>query len=994
MKNTHALLGILILILAILRTSATAQYPQEIIENPQEGHSSLFLGFSSAIDGNTIVAGGPNSSVTGSGQPGLVKVFRLDGMNEWQLEAELYALDAKTNDNFGYSVDISGDTIIVGVPDDDDLGGSSGSAYIYTRSGTTWTQQAKLTASNGAGNHEFGHSVAIDGDTAFVGSYGISTVYTFTRSGTTWTEDQIIAGGTIKFGYDIDIDGTTSIIGSNGDGALVYVYDGSDWIFQEDLALDDSETANSYGSAVSISGETVVVGAKEDISSGFSDSGSVYIYTRSAGNWTQQQEITASNAAIDDDFGYSVDIDGDSIIVGAPENDSAGASEGAAYVFTRSAGVWSEQQILSSSYSGADPKYMGRSVGIVDDLAIAGADHDDNAGYRTGSVYCYSRSLGLWSLDGLANSSESASFDAFGADIDISGNTAIIGSVEDDASRQLSSASIYIHDGTSWSLEGRLIPDDPTVEGTEILSVAMDGDTAVLCLSEELFVFTRSAGTWTEQQKINPASNTPSVMALDSDTLVIGSPDDNPNGTDSGSVYVYVRNSGVWSLEQTLVPADNASGDQFGEAVSVLGDTLIAAAPGDDEGGANTKSIYIFTRSGSTWTQQDKFHVPEEFFTLSTIIAHSSDALFIDGRLYSGTGSSWTYEETIPAPNGDFGYIRNAAISGDYLIVGTPADNAEGSYEGAAQLYVRESDTWTWRAKLAPDVFQMYETFGFGAAVEGTLALVGSPYASQPEVSSGRVIAFDLSAPIAELDELTDNTFAGAAIPLPFEAKDNPGGNGIESTKLWVMPPGSSTFTTTSLTLTGDTNTFSYTPTDGDGVYAFATTATDNDGNVEPDPTEAEVEVIYNATENSSFTWNIDADGTFVFPMEDSIDVSITITGLSVTGTITVERFEGDAWPTGYASAYQFLNQYFTITSAGTAFTSATIVFEYDESSADMPESYLDRAYQDSGSTTEHTITLDELNNTVTVDYVSGFSAWYFGNSSGLPVQLDSFEVE
>ena len=191
-------------------------------------------------------------------------------------QQKLIAFDAASGDFFGQSVVIDGDTAVVGARRDDDAGSSSGSAYVYTRSGTTWTQQQKLVASDASTSAGFGGSVAIDGDTIVIGAngdQGSGSAYVFTRSGTTWTQQQkltaIEAAATDLFSWSVDVDGDTIAVGN---------------------PLDDD---------------------------GGSGSGSVELFTRAGTVWTRQQELTASDPAADDEFGVSVAVDGDTAIVGA-----------------------------------------------------------------------------------------------------------------------------------------------------------------------------------------------------------------------------------------------------------------------------------------------------------------------------------------------------------------------------------------------------------------------------------------------------------------------------------------------------------------------------------------------------------------------------------------------------------------------------------------------------------------------------------------------------
>jgi len=262
----------------------------------------------------------------------------------------------------GYSVSLDLNTAIAGAPFEDGAGTDRGAAYVHTRSGTTWTQQQKLTASDTEDGDIFGASVAIDGDTAIVGAPYESTggtqsgaAYVFTRSGSTWTEQQKLvasdASSFSEFGASVAISGNTVIVGAyqdNGAGssrgaAYVFTRSGSTWTQQQKLAASDPEDFAYFGWSVSIQNDDAVVGARLK-GDGGSNRGAAYVFTRSGATWTQQQKLTASDTADNDEFGISVSIDQNTVIVGADRRLGFGVDNGAAYVFTRSGSTWTQEQ--------------------------------------------------------------------------------------------------------------------------------------------------------------------------------------------------------------------------------------------------------------------------------------------------------------------------------------------------------------------------------------------------------------------------------------------------------------------------------------------------------------------------------------------------------------------------------------------------------------------------------------------------------------------------
>jgi len=289
--------------------------------------------------------------VTSFCDSGSAYVFTRSGTT-WTEEQKLTASDATTTDRFGFSVAISGDTTVVGASQDDDAGSASGSAYVFTRSGTTWSEQAKLIASDADVGDLFGTSVAVSGGTTVVGAFAnddagatSGSAYVFTRSGTTWSE-------------------------------------------QAKLTASDARVDAQFGSSIAVEGDTVVVGAVRDDDGG-RHSGSAYVFTRSGATWSQQAKLTASEPAIRDFFGNSVSVSGDTVVVGSNLDDDAGRDSGSAYVFTRSGTTWSEQAKLAASDATARDQF-GNSVSVSGGTVVVGARSDDDAGSSSGSAYVFS----------------------------------------------------------------------------------------------------------------------------------------------------------------------------------------------------------------------------------------------------------------------------------------------------------------------------------------------------------------------------------------------------------------------------------------------------------------------------------------------------------------------------------------------------------------------------------------------------------------------------
>lgn len=384
--------------------------------------------------------------------------------------AKLTASDGLAGDTFGYSVAVSGDTAVVGAYLDDHAGGlNAGSAYVYVRTGGVWTQQAKLTASDASQSDFFGDSVSISGDSVLVGAphddregTDAGSAYVFVRTGGTWTQQaKLIAPDTAfydTFGASVAVSGDTAVIGATNDdhvgasdagSAYVFVRTGGVWAHQAKLIASDAAAEDAFGSSVAITGDTAVVAAVLDDHIDLNNPGSAYIYVRTGppGSevWTEQAKLTASDANAGDSFGEKVSVSGDTVVVGAERADLAvGSNAGAAYVFVRAGGVWTEQAKLTAS-DAATIDFFGISVAVSGDTALIGAYQDDHAGgISAGSAYVFVRAGGVWTEQAKMTASDAAESDNFGFSVALDGETAVVGAYrDDDAGSQSGSAYVF-----------------------------------------------------------------------------------------------------------------------------------------------------------------------------------------------------------------------------------------------------------------------------------------------------------------------------------------------------------------------------------------------------------------------------------------------------------------------------------------------------------------------------------------------------------------------
>jgi hypothetical protein len=331
------------------------------------------------------------------------------------------AADGVAEDRFGASVAISGDYALVGSPFDQ-VGSNvgQGSVYVFVRSGGTWTQQTKLTIFGGAVNDHFGYSVALSGNYALVGCpdadvLGITDVgaaYVFERSGSVWTQRPIIfpADGEAgdNFGLSVALTDNYALVGSPFDdistfadhgSAYVLVRLGSTWSLQAKLIPSVGGSGDNTGGSVAISDNYAVVGSRNDQIGVNQQQGSVSVFRRSGNTWPQQAKLTANNGRARDNFGISVAVSGDYILVGSPGHDGSSLTEdmGAAYVFQLTSIGWSQQAQLFI-YEGATDTYYGGDVALVGDYALIGAPNVTIGNGYQGASYLYKREGLKWNL--------------------------------------------------------------------------------------------------------------------------------------------------------------------------------------------------------------------------------------------------------------------------------------------------------------------------------------------------------------------------------------------------------------------------------------------------------------------------------------------------------------------------------------------------------------------------------------------------------------------
>ena len=379
---------------------------------------------------------------------------------------KLLASDAQPDDHFGRSVAVSGDTAVVGAVLEDPIFNmiplvSAGSAYVFQRNqggADNWGEVTKLTASDVQTFDHFGHSVAISGDIVVVGA---------------WLEsaEGLRAGAAYVFGRD---------------------QGGADnWGEVAKLTASDAQADDFFGSAVSVSGDTTVIGAYFEDTEG-SNAGAAYIFKQDHGgasNWGEVKKLTASDAQAGDLFATGVAISGDTALVGAIYEDTEAPDAGAAYVFQRNQGGvdnWGETAKITASDAEAGDEF-GSSVALSSNSAAVGARYESAGGSKAGAAYVFQRDQGgaeNWGEVTKLTASDAAADDFFGYAIAISEDGAVVGAHGDDAGGILAGAAYVFQrdkDGVdNWGEMSKLTASDAQAIDGFGRAVALSGDTAIV----------------------------------------------------------------------------------------------------------------------------------------------------------------------------------------------------------------------------------------------------------------------------------------------------------------------------------------------------------------------------------------------------------------------------------------------------------------------------------------------------------------------------------
>ena len=706
----------------VFRRSPTGWSEQSPITTDDLEPDALF-GRELAVDGDELIIGGRSGGATNAERMGMAFLFDRD--NGGWAQREVLTGESSI---FAWRVDLDDGRVVVG-----SYGSplsNQGAAYVYEVQACAWAPLGTLPVAADASFHFFGKTVDVDGDLGVVGSSGpdvvFGEVHVFRRLALGWQREGHIAqdlpptGGSPGYlGSSVAIDGETILAarqgsGSDLGGAVVIERSPSGWQLEQKLI---SPTNQRIG-PIALRGNWAVVAGAPFPGSG---AGNVDLFVRDAsGNWTFRQTLphpTTMNHPTDE-FGGSITLGVGWLAVHYAHRTGPHQERNAVALYRLTGSQWvaagdlpfPEQPHYSSSAFSWGLSMDGSRLAV-------GVPSVSDFGLFSGATYLFRLSNDSWNQEVRLVSPYAAAIDRAGEAVALAGNRLVVAAPG--AEQMTGRIDVFEHvPGAGWEHRGRL------------------------------------AGS---ANSVNPQWG--SVVGLDGDALLVGSPSDTGLGPSSGAVDVFDFSPGSAVLEATLRPFATRAYDRFGSATAADGSTAVVSAPGDDDPGPNAGSVQVYVRSGGDWAPQARLTPPD-----------------------TGVGLL-------------FGFA--VAINGDRIVVGSPLDHTVAPYTGAAYVFERSNGLWSLAQTLITGVVQPNDRYGTAVAVHGDVIVVGNDYKPTAGSYTGAAYLFRrgsggwvetsaLEAPTPAQGDRFGNSVAVDAGRLVVGALGHQGGRGA----VFVYTPG------------------------------------------------------------------------------------------------------------------------------------------------------------------------------------------------------------
>lgn len=531
------------------------------------------FGCAFAFSGNHLVVGAKARNFSSVSQDiGAIYPFEWNG-SSWTSSPVILSSSPTVSGEFGAAIAISGSTMAVGAPRETGAVANSGTASIYQWNGTSWVYQRKLQAVDGTANNYYGYTIAMSGDSLIIGapnhlqnSSGLGAAYLHVLGDGSWPLQQKLVGelsgyaATANFyGTGAALDGDTAVLGSDyidtpygTNSGAIYIFQRTAgvWSASTTLVAADAAANGAMGKSVAISGTTVLAGSPNH----GSGTGAVYVFVRSGQNWSQQAMITAPSYGSGSGFGNCLAIDGETFVTSVPNYNFA---SGKALVYNRTGSTWGSPIVLTSQqFNGSGGVVVdeailtpfGLGVAIKGNKIAIGSPFNAGSASASGKVRIYTRNVGngMWDLNAVLSPTDQAvASDWFGWALAFSTSDRL---------------AVGAPGGVAGAINGAPIGDRKGKAFIFNYTGAAWGREAVF------------SGTGIEGENFG--------ISLDmtaEDRFVVGAWEDSPGA--SGKARLYQRAGGTWTLQQTFSGPNPLSSDRFGATVSIDGDTLLVAAP-------------------------------------------------------------------------------------------------------------------------------------------------------------------------------------------------------------------------------------------------------------------------------------------------------------------------------------------------------------------------------------------------------------------------------
>lgn len=378
---------------------------------------------------------------------------------------------------------------------------------------------------------------------------------------------------------------------------------------EQRLEASDGAPFDHLGFSVAAQDGVIVSGARFADVAG-EDSGAVYVFRRGAAGWHEEAKLSPADAVEHDRFGHAVALDGDTVVIGAHAHHELGRKTGAAYVFRFRRGAWRQEARLAAP----EASRFGHAVAISGDRVVVGAPGGLVDGATAGAVYVYRREGSSWRWEARLAAGDAKEGLLFGLAVGVSGDTVAVGAPGDDSRGSLTGAAyVFRNEEGRWRQEAKLLPAEAAALAELGKAIAVDGETVVVGaegaghprdvgqFSGAAYVFGRREGAWHQAATLlagdrKAADRFGNAVAIQGETVVVGSHFADPAGLNSGAVYVFRHLGEQWRQELKLMPKGAAAGEEFGNAVAVHGGTVAAGALRGGPEGTATGSVSVFER--------------------------------------------------------------------------------------------------------------------------------------------------------------------------------------------------------------------------------------------------------------------------------------------------------------------------------------------------------------------------------------------------------------